>query len=209
MAGVAYLIIAIVIVVLAAAALGGLLLTRARGTSAPLPPSAQPPLPGVGDDAEVPRDSPTRSIARTVELPAEDVSAAPAAPVVAVPELDRPEPTAGRLVRLRERLSRSQTTLGRGLLSVLSRDKLDDDAWDEVSDSLLIADVGVAATGEIVSRLQARTRVLGTRSQGELRALLADELVAATATGPGPLPAHDLHDRRTRGGHGRGRQRDR
>jgi fused signal recognition particle receptor len=39
--------------------------------------------------------------------------------------------------------------------------------------------VGVAATQEIVERLRTRTKVLGTRSQGELRALLADELVAA------------------------------
>jgi fused signal recognition particle receptor len=96
-----------------------------------------------------------------------------------VPALDVPEPTAGRLVRLRARLARSQSTLGKGLLSVLSRDHLDDDAWEEVEDALLGADVGVASTTEIVERLRERTRVLGTRSTGELRALLADELVKA------------------------------
>jgi fused signal recognition particle receptor len=62
---------------------------------------------------------------------------------------------------------------------VLSRDRLDEDAWEEVEEALLTADVGVAATTEIVERLRTRTKVLGTRSQGELRALLADELVAA------------------------------
>jgi fused signal recognition particle receptor len=97
----------------------------------------------------------------------------------AEPELETPEPTAGRLLRLRARLARSQSTLGRGLLSVLSRDQLDDDAWDDVEEALLTADVGVAATTEIVERLRTRTMVLGTRSQGELRALLAEELVAA------------------------------
>jgi fused signal recognition particle receptor len=76
-------------------------------------------------------------------------------------------------------LSRSQTTLGRGLLSVLSRERLDDEAWEEVEEALLGADVGVGATGEIVDRLRTRTKVLGTRSQGELRALLAEELVTA------------------------------
>jgi fused signal recognition particle receptor len=81
--------------------------------------------------------------------------------------------------RLRARLARSQSTLGRGLLSVLSRDHLDEDAWEQVEEALLTADVGVRATGEIVSRLRTRTKVLGTRSQGELRALLADELVTA------------------------------
>ena len=37
--------------------------------------------------------------------------------------VETPEPTAGRLLRLRARLSRSQTVLGRGLLSVLSREE--------------------------------------------------------------------------------------
>jgi fused signal recognition particle receptor len=80
---------------------------------------------------------------------------------------------------MRSRLARSQSGLGRGLLSVLSRENLDDAAWDEIEEALLTADVGVSATADIVERLRVRTQVLGTRSQGELRALLADELVAA------------------------------
>jgi len=82
------------------------------------------------------------------------------------------------LQRLRARLARSQNVFGRGLLSVLSREHLDEEAWDEVEDALLSADVGVGATAEIVGRLRDRTKVIGTRSTGELRALLADELVA-------------------------------
>jgi fused signal recognition particle receptor len=81
--------------------------------------------------------------------------------------------------RLRARLARSQNVFGRGLLSVLSREHLDEEAWEEVEDALLSADVGVGATAEIVDQLRDRTKVLGTRSTGELRALLADELVAA------------------------------
>jgi len=87
------------------------------------------------------------------------------------------------MTRLRSRLARSQSTLGRGLLSVLSREKLDDDAWDDVEEALLTADVGVAATTEIVERLRTRTKALATASQGELRALLADELVTALQPG--------------------------
>ena len=105
----------------------------------------------------------------------------------APPAVETPEPTAGRLQRLRARLARSQTALGRGLLSVLSRENLDDDAWEEIEEALLTADVGVKPTTEIVERLRARTKVLGTRSQGELRALLADELVtpcSPTSTAP-------------------------
>ncbi|MEH1100381.1 signal recognition particle-docking protein FtsY [Micromonospora sp. CPCC 205561] len=102
-------------------------------------------------------------------------------PVLEAPAqvLEVPEPTAGRLVRLRSRLSRSQNVFGKGLLGLLSRDHLDEDAWEEIEDSLITADVGIDATRDIVDRLRERTRVLGTRSAGELRALLAAELVNA------------------------------
>ena len=165
-----FLYLAIAVVVLALLLTAALVAPkRRRGRVAPPRPGVDY-RPGVGDDAEVPRDTPTRSVGTVVELPPE----APAAPA-----LETPEPTAGRLLRLRTRLARSQSSLGRGLLSVLSRDKLDDDAWDEIEEALLTADVGVGATTEIVERLRTRTKVLGTRSQGELRALLADELVTA------------------------------
>src|SRR5688572_11738293 len=102
-------------------------------------------------------------------------------PVVVEPEpvLEKPEPTAGRLVRLRARLARSQNVFGRGLLALLSRDKLDDDTWDEVEESLIMADVGVDATRELVERLRERARVLGTGSADGLRKLLTEELTTA------------------------------
>jgi fused signal recognition particle receptor len=180
---VVYLFLAIAVVVLAILLAVALVVPR-RGSryAAPAAPPAEPLL---GDDAEPPRDSATRRVGTVVELPAETddshggATAVGAATTVERDVLDVPEPTAGRMVRLRARLARSQSTLGRGLLSVLSRENLDDDAWDEVEETLLTADVGVASTMEIVERLRTRTKVLGTRSQGELRALLADELVTA------------------------------
>src|SRR6266576_1103224 len=110
------------------------------------------------------------------EVAAEPETPTAEAPPVEAPALEVPEPTAGRLLRLRARLARSQNLLGRGLLAVLSRDTLDDQAWDEIEEALLSADVGVAATSEIVDNLKTRTRVLGTRSEVDLRKLLADEL---------------------------------
>ena len=56
-------------------------------------------------------------------------------PVVAAPPLEVPEPTAGRLVRLRARLSRSQNVFGKGLLALLSRDQLDEDTWEEIEET--------------------------------------------------------------------------
>src|SRR5215204_5511158 len=154
-----YAIIGVVLLVLAVLAGAAYTVTARRGRAAELPEVAEPPA------AEV-----------TAEPEAAEVTAEPQAPERA---LDIPEPTAGRLVRLRTRLSRSQTTLGKGLLTLLSRDRLDADVWEEVEDTLLSSDVGVGATREIVERLRERTKVLGTRSAGELRALLAEELVTA------------------------------
>ncbi len=111
-----------------------------------------------------------------------DAAEAAAAPVELVPPgavVETPEPTAGRLVRLRARLAGSQNLLGRGLLTLLARDRLDEDVWEEIEDTLIRADVGVEATADIVARLRERTRVLGTRSPAELRELLTDELVSA------------------------------
>ena len=103
---------------------------------------------------------------------------APEAPVAAV-ALDTPPPSAGRLVRLRSRLARSQSTMGRGLLTLLSRDTLDDDTWDEVEDTLLTADVGVAATQQIVESLRTQVKVLGARTPDQVRTMLRDQLLVA------------------------------
>ena len=96
----------------------------------------------------------------------------------AVDTIERPETSQGRLVRLRERLARSQGSLGRGLLSVLGRDKLDDDAWEEIEDTLLGADVGVAPTQEFVANLRTRLRVEGVDNPDRAKAVLREELIS-------------------------------
>ena len=97
----------------------------------------------------------------------------PQAPVV-----DRPEVPAGRLVRLRARLSASQSTLGRGLLALLSRDRIDEDTWQEIEEVLLTSDLGVAPAQQLVERLRTRVRVEGLESGQAARAVLRDELLA-------------------------------
>ncbi len=91
--------------------------------------------------------------------------------------LDRPEGTASRIVRLRQRLAGSQGTLGRGLLALLSRDRLDEDTWESIEDTLLTADIGVAPTTQLVERLRSRLRVEGGPDQ-DVRAVLREELIA-------------------------------
>jgi fused signal recognition particle receptor len=91
--------------------------------------------------------------------------------------LEKPEPTAGRLVRLRSRLARSNGAVGKGLLSLLSRDKLDEDTWEEIEEVLITSDLGIGPTQELVEALRTRTRVLGTRTPDEVRDLLKEELL--------------------------------
>ncbi|MEU1118209.1 MULTISPECIES: signal recognition particle-docking protein FtsY [unclassified Streptomyces] len=183
-------ILAVFIAVVVIGALGGLVIgSRKKKQLPPKSPSTAPTItappvePKVGEEAETPRDEPRRTI-EEVELPLVEPSAT--APVVveepvveepAAPEIETPEPAAGRMVRLRTRLSRSQNALGKGLLTLLSREHLDEDTWEEIEDTLLTADVGVAPTQELVERLRERVRVLGTRTPDELRTLLREELL--------------------------------
>lgn len=94
------------------------------------------------------------------------------------PAVETPAPTAGRLVRLRDRLARSGSPLGARLLSVLSRDALTEDDWDEIEEELLLADVGAGPTTELLEALRTKVRVLGVREPAAVRDLLRSELVA-------------------------------
>jgi len=163
----AYVVIALVVLALA---VGAGLLLRSRGRAVEPPRPGLDYTPGVGDDAEIPRDTPRRTV-EDAALP-EEPSAAPTA------LLERPEPSAGRLTRLRARLARSQSALGRGLLALLSRETLDAAAWDEVEEVLLGADLGVAPSQELLDRLRVRTAATAERDPAAVRALLREELIA-------------------------------
>ncbi|MEU3317597.1 signal recognition particle-docking protein FtsY [Streptomyces sp. NPDC006785] len=183
-------ILAVVIALVAVGLVGGLVVGSRKKKQLPPPPPSTPTItppaePQVGEEAETPRDEARRTIDEVglpdATAPAEEAPVAEA-PAPEAPALEVPEPTAGRLVRLRARLARSQNSLGKGLLTLLSRDNLDEDTWEEIEDTLLTADVGVAPTQELVERLRERVRVLGTRAPQELRTLLREELI--TLLGP-------------------------
>jgi fused signal recognition particle receptor len=105
-----------------------------------------------------------------------EVAAPPATP--SAPAAEKPPPSAGRLVRLRGRLARSQSALGGVLLGLLSRDRLDDETWDEVEETLITADMGVTPARQLVEELRTEVKVAGTRDTQEVRALLRGQLLA-------------------------------
>jgi fused signal recognition particle receptor len=157
-------------------AAAGTTLTRPRPPAAPPPPAPRVERPPSGATASGQGLAPAEPDAVSPEAPPE-VELPPAEPE---PDLvfETPPPSAGRLVRLRSRLARSQSSLGRGLLTVLARERLTEDDWEEVEETLLAADVGVAATTQIVDRLRTQSMVLATASPADLRALLVRELTA-------------------------------
>ena len=157
------------------------------------------PRPDAGRSGRSPKDLPPTPTAGAPGGPAVDVDAPPEgsigtierpAPTEVEPELpprarrprprrvERPEAPAGRLRRLRARLARSNTALGKGLLALLSGGTLDEAAWEEVEDTLLAADLGVAATTDLVDALRTKVAVEGSTDEATVRGWLREELLA-------------------------------
>jgi fused signal recognition particle receptor len=107
-------------------------------------------------------------------------AAEPAFP--AAESADVPEPPAGRLARLRGRLAHSASPLGKALLAVLSRGRLSSEDWDELEETLLLADVGAEASASLLQGLRTRLQVAGDAAQ-DTRQALRDELVDALDIG--------------------------
>jgi fused signal recognition particle receptor len=106
------------------------------------------------------------------EVELEEVELVPEAPA-----LDRPEAPESRLVRLRRRLAGSNSPLSRGLLLLITRDRIDEDTWEEFEATLITSDLGVAPTTELVDSLRDKLRVEGVSAPGEARAILRAELI--------------------------------
>ena len=170
---------------LAAAAGATLVLVRRRGATPPDAPTAV-------------AERPTTSVADAPVL-AGPTAHAPEPELLEeipgleeAPPLEVPAPVAGRLARLRDRLARSGSPLGTRLLAVLSRDHLTEDDWDELEETLLLADVGAGPSAELIAALRTQVRVHGLRDPAGVRALLREQLIAlvdpsldrSLATGP-------------------------
>ena len=101
----------------------------------------------------------------------------PAQATVTTPAPARPESSASRLTRLRARLARSANPFGRALFTILSKDHLSEDDWQDVEDTLLLADVGSKASEDLVARLRQDARISGSGDQGQIREALRVQLL--------------------------------
>ena len=169
-----------IIVVVALLAVSGFYLVRTRRSVTPgkeeTRPEVAPPPRTAPEEEDRERDEGTVRTPPAQAPPVEEVEPeAPAEP--AAPEVETPPPSAGRMVRLRARLARSQSSLGQGLLNLLAAKNLDEDTWEEIEDTLITADIGVTSATQIVENLRTRVKVLGTRDTEEVRTLLREELL--------------------------------
>jgi fused signal recognition particle receptor len=174
---------------LAAATAATLVLVRRRGGTPTDAPTAGPTT----LDERATATATDASVVVAPTIPARDAGLLEELPgLEEAPPLEVPAPVAGRLARLRDRLARSGSPLGTRLLAVLSRDHLTEDDWEELEETLLLADVGAGPSAELIAALRTQVRVHGLREPGEVRALLREQLIAlvdpsldrSLATGP-------------------------
>ena len=93
--------------------------------------------------------------------------------------IDDIAPAAGRMGKLRGRLSRSQNAIGQGLLGILSAGDLDEDAWEEIEDTLILADIGAGLTMKITDNLREKIAERGVENEAQARAMLRETLIEA------------------------------
>lgn len=188
-------IVLVVLVVAAVVALVVVAVRRGRGRTGQVPPSVRtPPV------LTPPTSAPTAPVEESTSGPAPPAEAAPVPvgqTVEEAPSLEVPESVPSRLQRLRARLAQGGT-LGQVLLGVLSRGDLGAADWEELEDSLLVADLGMDATDQLMERLRTRTRVEGTTDPRAVRSMLAEELLALVD----PSMDRSLHLERPRGSDG-------
>ena len=122
------------------------------------------------DDTDQPRAGPAEAAEPTSDQ-------SPEAPATPASSIERPEPVRGRMERLRERLA-SSGSLGRAILGVLSRGQLGAADWEEIEESLLIADLGLEATDTLMEALKRRVAVESVTDEARIREILREELLA-------------------------------
>ena len=121
--------------------------------------------------AEAQADSAAAALEETPVPEGPATTPEPSEPVEAI------EPAGGRLGRLRGRLSRSQNAIGQGLMGILSAGDLDEDAWEEIEDTLIMADLGTAVTMKVSESLRDKIAERGVSSEAEARAMLRETLI--------------------------------
>ncbi len=151
------------------------------------PPPVAPPAPPPGAPPAPPPGAPPAPPPAAVAPPAPPPVAPPPVEEQTPAAVEEIAPTEGRLGRLRGRLAKSQNTLGRSMLGLLGGGDLDEESWEEVEDTLLIADLGPVATESVVTALRSRMASSRVRTEADARAVLREVLDRRAAARSRPL----------------------
>ena len=98
------------------------------------------------------------------------VASAAEEPPVAKTVVETPEAAGTRMQRLKARLSKSGNPFGKALFNILAKDQLSEADWEDVEDTLLLADVGAEASEQLVEELRNDARIAGQSDPAEVRA---------------------------------------
>ncbi|PKV07421.1 signal recognition particle-docking protein FtsY [Bifidobacterium pseudolongum] len=144
----------------------------------------KPTVPEPAEAKRSPAEQTPDALAPPAEAPVEEVETVEETGVVEepVPPVEKPEGKKGRLQRLRERLSKSGNPFGKALFNILAKDHLSETDWEDVEDTLLLADVGAEASEQLVEQLRTDARVTGETDPTQLREALRGELLALVGT---------------------------
>lgn len=108
-------------------------------------------------------------------------AAQPAAPEQSAQEVHNqtvtPENTLSRIGRLRAKLAKSSNPFGRALFAIVSKNHIAESDWEDVEDTLLLADVGAQASEELVDALKQDARVTGATCAQEVQDALRSQLL--------------------------------
>lgn len=136
-------------------------------------PTGEPTAPAASVSSAAPASEPKPAPAS--EPIAAKVTESPAAP--AQPKSETPESIGSRLTRLKAKLAKSDNPFGKVLFNILTKDNLSEADWEDVEDTLLLADVGAEASGQLVDELRTDARVNGRSNPAEVRAALKEKLL--------------------------------
>lgn len=137
--------------------------------------------PAVGSSAETSAEEPAKA-AESAESPeskesqesqpSQEPQASQEPAATAAAPAESPEGKESRLTRLRSRLSKSANPFGKALFNILTKDNLSEADWEDIEDTLILADVGAETSAQIVDDLRADARVHSNKDASEVRATL-------------------------------------
>jgi fused signal recognition particle receptor len=111
------------------------------------------------------------------------------------PELqESPESVTARSTRLRDRFGKSQSSIADAFRNVFSGGVDNDGAWDELEDTLIMADLGARAATEVVDSLKVATRKAGAGA--DVKHVVREHLVALVDGGFSRELATNRHENR-------------